>query len=67
MCVRVLMPTGNSGDLFEDLSEGSHTFDVRFTPAGSSRTATGRFEFVIGNDFSYFVCAYFLVTVTTFH
>ena len=61
------MPTGNSGDLFEGLSEGSHTFDVRFTPAGSSRPTMGRFEFIIGNDFNYFVYAYFLVTVTTFH
>ena len=55
--VCILISTGNSGDTFPGLSEGEHTFDVRFTAAGSSRMTTARFEFIIGNDYSYFVYA----------
>jgi len=46
---------GASGDSFTGLSAGSHTIDLRFTPAGTSQTIPLRqLRFTIGNS----MCTY---------
>ena len=40
---------GMSGSMYSGLTDGSHTIDVHFTPAGSSNTTVLQSNFVIGN------------------